>query len=223
MKEKREIKGVKDTNQNYKGNCCGIIKKILALVLAAGMIITAAEAIRMYNQWRASKTQGTGIGQQDKLKDVSFEDVKSIIEEYREAEKNNDTEKIKALNIKLNEGNYFGALYEEFREQMVESLGHDPEKVEVFIARDGVFLIDKEKASKRMIVDFTGQINSSVKYIGKDGKNPKIPSEMKEMVRKLGDDKSFAKYNGIRELDQHYSNYEYLLEYVPERDSGERE
>lgn len=223
MKEKREIKGIKDTNENYNGNAYGIIKKIIALVLAAGMVITAAEAIRMYNQWHASKTQGTQIGQQDKLKDVSFEDVKSIVEEYRKALQDNDLEKIKSLEIKVREGNYFEVLFSGFKEQMVESLGFDSKKVEVVIARDGVFLVDKEKAKGKVIVDHTGQISNKVKYIDGKGKNPQIPMEMKNMVSALGTDMSAAKFKGMSDLEGHFSNYEELLTYVAEKDIGERE
>ena len=32
MKEKRKINGIKDNNQNYKGNVSEIAKKIMALV-----------------------------------------------------------------------------------------------------------------------------------------------------------------------------------------------
>ena len=72
MKEKRKINGIKDNNQNYKGNVSEIAKKIMALVLSLGMMITAAEAIRMYNQWRASKNPEVGIENHDELKKSYF-------------------------------------------------------------------------------------------------------------------------------------------------------
>ena len=171
MKEKRTIKGVKENTQNYKGKAVDTIKKIVALALTLGIMITAAQAIRMYNRWRDSKTNGIGVGDVQKLKKVDFENVKSLVEEYRQAKENNDTEKIKSLEIKLSEGNYFEVLNESFKEQVVKSLGYDPQKVKVVSARDGVFLVDKEKASGRLLVDHTGQINSGVKYIDKNGKN----------------------------------------------------
>mgnify|MGYP006991682296 CR=1 FL=1 len=151
MKEKRKINGIKDNNQNYKGNVSEIAKKIMALVLSLGMMITAAEAIRMYNQWRASKNPEVGIENHDELKKVTFEDVKAIVEEYREAVESNDIEKQKSLNIKFAEGDYFSALLGKYKEQIVESLDLDPEKVEVVLARDGTFLVDKEKAKGKVI------------------------------------------------------------------------
>lgn len=223
MREKRKINGVKDTEQNYKGNAYGTIKKVIALVLSAGMLITAAEALRMYNQWRDSKIPGTEVSDQKNVKDVSFEDVKKLVEEYREAKRNNDTEKIKSLDLKLSQGNYFEVLFGNFKEQMVESLGFDPERVEIVIARNGTFLVDKEKAKDKAVVDHTGQISSSVKYIDETGKNPKVPRKMQNMVSLLGTDVSVAKYKKMVDLESHYSNFEYLLEYEPEIDGDERE
>ena len=221
MKNKREIKGIKDTNKNYTGHTNGIIKKIIALLLSAGIIITAAEAIELYNKWRASRTQDIEASQQEKIKQVSFEEVKQLVEEYREAISNNDTEKISSLESKLHEGNYFETLYGIVKTQAVESLGLDPEKVEVFTARDGIFLIDREKAKDRMRVDHTGQINPGVKYIAQNGKKPSIPSDMKKIISSLGDDKSAARYKRMDDLEAHYSNYEYLVEYELEIDERE--
>lgn len=213
MKEKREIKGVKDTNENYTGHVKGIVTKIIALLLSVGIIITAVEAIELYNRWRASRTQDIEASQQEKIKQVSFQEVKQLVEEYREAVSNNDTEKISSLESKLHEGNYFDVLYGIVKTQAVESLGLDPEKVEVFTARDGIFLIDKEKAKDRLSVDHTGQINPGVKYIAQNGKNPSIPSDIKKIISSLGDDMSAARYKRMDDLEAHYSNYEYLVEY----------
>ena len=213
MKEKRKINGIKDNNQNYKGNVSEIAKKIMALVLSLGMMITAAEAIRMYNQWRASKNPEVGIENHDELKKVTFEDVKAIVEEYREAVESNDIEKQKSLNIKFAEGDYFSALLGKYKEQIVESLDLDPEKVEVVLARDGTFLVDKEKAKGKVIYDHAGQLLDSVKYLDKNGKNPQIPYEIKKMFNDLGTDMSVARYRGIRDLERHYSNYEYIEQY----------
>lgn len=213
MKEKRKINGIKDNNQNYKGNVSEIAKKIMALVLSLGMMITAAEAIRMYNQWRASKNPEVGIENHDELKKVTFEDVKAIVEEYREAVESNDIEKQKSLNIKFAEGDYFSALLGKYKEQIVESLDLDPEKVEVVLARDGTFLVDKEKAKGKVIFDHAGQLLDSVKYLDKNGKNPQIPYEIKKMFNDLGTDMSVARYRGIRDLERHYSNYEYIEQY----------
>lgn len=213
MKEKRKINGIKDNNQNYKGNVSEIAKKIMALVLSLGMMITAAEAIRMYNQWRASKNPEVGIENHDELKKVTFEDVKAIVEEYREAVESNDIEKQKSLNIKFAEGDYFSALLGKYKEQIVESLDLDPEKVEVVLARDGTFLVDKEKAKGKVILDHAGQLLDSVKYLDKNGKNPPIPYEIKKMFNDLGIDMSVARYRGISDLERHYSNYEYIEQY----------
>lgn len=213
MKEKRKINGIKDNNQNYKGNVSEIAKKIMALVLSLGMMITAAEAIRMYNQWRASKNPEVGIENHDELKKVTFEDVKAIVEEYREAVESNDIEKQKSLNIKFAEGDYFSALLGKYKEQIIESLDLDPEKVEVVLARDGTFLVDKEKAKGKVIFDHAGQLLDSVKYLDKNGKNPQIPYEIKKMFNDLGTDMSVARYRGIRDLERHYSNYEYIEQY----------
>lgn len=213
MKEKRKINGIKDNNQNYKGNVSEIAKKIMALVLSLGMMITAAEAIRMYNQWRASKNPEVGIENHDELKKVTFEDVKAIVEEYREAVESNDIEKQKSLNIKFAEGDYFSALLGKYKEQIVESLDLDPEKVEVVLARDGTFLVDKEKAKGKVIFDHAGQLLDSVKYLDKNGKNPQIPYEIKKMFNDLGTDMSVARYRGISDLERHYSNYEYIEQY----------
>lgn len=213
MKEKRKINGIKDNNQNYKGNVSEIAKKIMALVLSLGMMITAAEAIRMYNQWRASKNPEVGIENHDELKKVTFEDVKAIVEEYREAVESNDIEKQKSLNIKFAEGDYFSALLGKYKEQIVESLDLDPEKVEVVLARDGTFLVDKEKAKGKVIFDHAGQLLDSVKYFDKNGKNPPIPYEIKKMFNDLGTDMSVARYRGISDLERHYSNYEYIEQY----------
>lgn len=213
MKEKRKINGIKDNNQNYKGNVSEIVKKIMALVLSLGMMITAAEAIRMYNQWRASKNPEVGIENHDELKKVTFEDVKAIVEEYREAVESNDIEKQKSLNIKFAEGDYFSALLGKYKEQIVESLDLDPEKVEVVLARDGTFLVDKEKAKGKVILDHAGQLLDSVKYLDKNGKNPQIPYEIKKMFNDFGIDMSLAKYRGISDLERHYSNYEYIEQY----------
>lgn len=213
MKEKRKINGIKDNNQNYKGNVSEIAKKIMALVLSLGMMITAAEAIRMYNQWRASKNPEVGIENHDELKKVTFEDVKAIVEEYREAVESNDIEKQKSLNIKFAEGDYFSALLGKYKEQIVESLDLDPEKVEVVLARDGTFLVDKEKAKGKVILDHAGQLIDSVKYLDKNGKNPQIPYEIKKMFNDLGTDMSVARYRGISDLERHYSNYEYIEQY----------
>lgn len=213
MKEKRKINGIKDNNQNYKGNVSEIAKKIMALVLSLGMMITAAEAIRMYNQWRASKNPEVGIENHDELKKVTFEDVKAIVEEYREAVESNDIEKQKSLNIKFAEGDYFSALLGKYKEQIVVSLDLDPEKVEVVLARDGTFLVDKEKAKGKVILDHAGQLIDSVKYLDKNGKNPQIPYEIKKMFNDLGTDMSVARYRGISDLERHYSNYEYIEQY----------
>ncbi len=213
MKEKRKINGIKDNNQNYKGNVSEIVKKIMALVLSLGMMITAAEAIRMYNQWRASKNPEVGIENHDELKKVTFEDVKAIVEEYREAVESNDIEKQKSLNIKFAEGDYFSALLGKYKEQIVESLDLDPEKVEVVLARDGTFLVDKEKAKGKVILDHAGQLLDSVKYFDKNGKNPQIPYEIKKMFNDLVTDMSVARYRGISDLERHYSNYEYIEQY----------
>lgn len=213
MKEKRKINGIKDNNQNYKGNVSEIAKKIMALVLSLGMMITAAEAIRMYNQWRASKNPEVGIENHDELKKVTFEDVKAIVEEYREAVESNDIEKQKSLNIKFAEGDYFSALLGKYKEQIVVSLDLDPEKVEVVLARDGTFLVDKEKAKGKVILDHAGQLLDSVKYLDKNGKNPQIPYEIKKMFNDLGTDMSVARYRGISDLERHYSNYEYIEQY----------
>lgn len=213
MKEKRKINGIKDNNQNYKGNVSEIAKKIMALVLSLGMMITAAEAIRMYNQWRASKNPEVGIENHDELKKVTFEDVKAIVEEYREAVESNDIEKQKSLNIKFAEGDYFSALLGKYKEQIVVSLDLDPEKVEVVLARDGTFLVDKEKAKGKVIFDHAGQLLDSVKYLDKNGKNPQIPYEIKKMFNDLGTDMSVARYRGISDLERHYSNYEYIEQY----------
>lgn len=222
MKEKRTIKGVKDTDQKYTGRVVGTIKKIIALALTLGIIITAAQAIRMYNHWRDSKTNSVGVEDVQKLEKVTFEDVKSLVEEYRDAKENNDTEKIKALEEKLGKGNYFEVLNEKFKEEIVKSLGYDPQKVEVVVVRGGVFLIDREKASQRVIVDHTGQINPGVKYIDENGKNPPIPQEMKTMADTLGRDISFARFRNLRDLDGHYSNLEYVEDYEVEVDDIER-
>lgn len=213
MKEKRKINGIKDNNQNYKGNVSEIAKKIMALVLSLGMMITAAEAIRMYNQWRASKNPEVGIENHDELKKVTFEDVKAIVEEYREAVESNDIEKQKSLNIKFAEGDYFSALLGKYKEQIVESLDLDSEKVEVVLARDGTFLVDKEKAKGKVILDHAGQLIDSVKYLDKNGKNPQIPYEIKKMFNDLGTDMSVARYRRISDLERHYSNYEYIEQY----------
>ena len=222
MKEKRTINGVKDTKQNYTGNVVGTIKKIIALALTLGIVITAAQAIRFFNHWRDAKGKDIVAEDVQKLKEVTFEDVKEIVKDYREAQENNDTERLKALEEKLQKGNYFEVLNSELKEQIVESLGLDTEKVEVVIARDGVFLVDKEKASQRMIMDHTGQINPAVKYYDANGKNPPIPNEMKTMADNLGKDISFARFRGMKDLEEHYANFEYIKGYVLEVEDFER-
>lgn len=222
MKEKRTINGVKDTKQNYTGNVVGTIKKIIALALTLGIVITAAQAIRFFNHWRDAKGKDVVAEDVQKLKEVTFEDVKEIVKDYREAQENNDTERLKALDEKLQKGNYFEVLNSELKEQIVESLGLDTEKVEVVIARDGVFLVDKEKASQRMIMDHTGQINPAVKYYDANGKNPPIPNEMKTMADNLGKDISFARFRGMKDLEEHYANFEYIKGYVLEIEDFER-
>lgn len=222
MKEKRTINGVKDTKQNYTGNVVGTIKKIIALALTLGIVITAAQAIRFFNHWRDAKGKDVVAEDVQKLKEVTFEDVKEIVKDYREAQENNDTERLKALDEKLQKGNYFEVLNSELKEQIVESLGLDTEKVEVVIARDGVFLVDKEKASQRMIMDHTGQINPAVKYYDANGKNPPIPNEMKTMADNLGKDISFARFRGMKDLEEHYANFEYIKGYVLEVEDFER-
>ena len=220
MKEKREIKGVKETNENYTGNVSGIVKKIIAIALSLGILLTAAQAIRMYNEWKASRSNDTKI--ENVQKSISFEDVKKIVEEYREAKKNNDTEKIDALNRKAIEGNYTSALFKGLKEEIIRSLGLDIEKVEVYEARDGVFLIDKEKIKKYAVVDHTGQINSRVKYVDKNGKNPKIPYEMRQMVSNLGKECGWGNHLGIADLEEYYADFEYVAEYEPAAEIEER-
>ena len=222
MKEKRNINGVKDTNQNYKGTVAEIVKKIIAIALSLGMMITAAQAIRMYNEWRASKTQDIESAQKENIKQVSFEDVQKIVEEYREAKKNNDTEKIDALNREAIEGNYTSVLFKGLKEEIIRSLGLDIEKVEVYEARDGVFLIDKEKIKKYAVVDHTGQINSRVKYVDKNGKNPKIPYEMRQMVSNLGKECGWGNHLRIADLEEYYADFEYVAEYEPAAEIEER-
>lgn len=216
MKEKRDINGVKDTKQNYTGKTAGIIKKILALALSLGMVLSAAQAIRMYNEWKASKTQDIGI--EEVQKEIGFEDVKSIVQEYREAVKNNDSETIDKLEKKLHEGKYFDALFNEFEKELIEALGYDPEAVDIVSARDGVFLVDKTKAAQRSAITSNGTINSGVKYLDKSGKNPPIPTELKKMFSSLGEDMSFANIRGMKDLEAHFSNLESLDEYVKEDD-----
>ena len=220
MKEKREIKGVKETNENYTGNVSGIVKKIIAIALSLGMLLTAAQAIRMYNEWKASRSNDTKI--ENVQKSISFEDVKKIVEEYREAKKNNDTEKIDALNRKAIEGNYTSVLFKGLKEEIIRSLGLDIEKVEVYEARDGVFLIDKEKIKKYAVVDHTGQINSRVKYVDKNGKNPKIPYEMRQMVSNLGKECGWGNHLRIADLEEYYADFEYVAEYEPAAEIEER-
>lgn len=223
MKNRRKINGVKNTNENYKGNASVIVKKIVALLLSVGMIITAAEAIELYNRWRASKTKDTETAEKQNIREVSLEDVKQIVEEYREAKNNNDTEKIKEINMKLSEGNYIDALNKGLKEQVVKSLGLDPEKVDVLQARDGVFLIDKEKAKKGAVVDHTGQINNSVKYVDENGKNPKIPHEMKQILLRVGNATPTGKYMRIDELDVYYADLEEVAEYSADIEVGDEE
>ncbi len=220
MKEKREIKGVKETNENYTGNVSGIVKKIIAIALSLGMLLTAAQAIRMYNEWKASRSNDTKI--ENVQKSISFEDVQKIVEEYREAKKNNDTEKIDALNREAIEGNYTNVLFKGLKEEIIRSLGLDIEKVEVYEARDGVFLIDKEKIKKYAVVDHTGQINSRVKYVDKNGKNPKIPYEMRQMVSNLGKECGWGNHLRIADLEEYYADFEYVAEYEPAAEIEER-
>lgn len=170
MKEKREIKGVKETNENYKGKVAEIVKKIIALALTLGIAISAAQAIKMYNEWKSSREQETEmVGDQNK-QEITFEDVKSLVEEYRDAVKKDDGETINKLEEKLHTGNYFEVLFGEFEKELVETLGYDSEEVDVVVARDGVFLVDKQKASQKVILSSNGTINSAVKYIDKNGK-----------------------------------------------------
>lgn len=220
MKEKREIKGVKETNENYKGKVAEIVKKIIALALTLGIAISAAQAIKMYNEWKSSREQGTEmVGNQNK-QEITFEDVKSLVEEYREAVKNDDGETINKLEEKLHTGNYFEVLFSEFEKELVETLGYDSEEVDVVAARDGVFLVDKQKASQKLMLSSNGTINPNVKYIDKNGKNPKIPTELKEMFKTLGEDITFADFRGMSSLEAHFSNLEYVQGYEieePER------
>lgn len=221
MKEKREIKGVKETNENYTGNVSGIVKKIIAIALSLGMLLTAAQAIRMYNEWKASRSNDTKI--ENVQKSISFEDVKNIIKEYREAVENNDSETIEKLDKQVKGGKYFDALFKEFEKELVKTLGYDPEVVEIVTARDGTFLVDKTKSAQRLAITSNGTINPWVKYIGKDGKNPPIPQELKEMYDELGKDMSFAGIRGIEGLEFHYSNLEALEDYElpsPEPEEG---
>ena len=222
MKEKKTIKGVKKTTQNYTGKVVNVVKKIIAVALLMGIMLTAAQAIRMFKHWYESRTNDVGVEDVQKQENVTFEDVKTLIEEYRAAIENNDVEEVKALESKLSKGNYFETLNEEFKEQVVESLGYDSQKVKIVTARDGVFLVDKKKAEKNMIFDHTGQINASVKYIDKNGKNPIIPQEIKTMVEAIGRDVSFARFRSLKDLERHYSNFEYVEDYVVELDDIER-
>ena len=222
MKKKKTITGVKKTTESYTGNVCSIIKRIIAAALALGVAITAAVAIKLFYKWQETRRQEAGIVAQDNIKKVSFEDVQKIVEEYREAKKNNDTERIEELNREVSEGNYAGVLYKGLKEEIVRSLGLDPEKVEVYEARDGVFLIDKEKSKKRAIVDHTGQINNWVKYVDKNGKNPKIPYEMKQMVSDLGRVCGWGRYMRIADLDAYYADFEYVSGYEPAAEIEDR-
>lgn len=222
MKKKKTITGVKKTTENYTGNVCSIIKRIIAAALALGVAITAAVAIKLFYKWQETRREEAGIVSQDNIKKVSFEDVQKIVEEYREAKKNNDTERIDELNREVSEGNYTSVLYEVLKEEIVRSLGLDPEKVEVYEARDGVFLIDKENAKKYAIVDHTGQINNRVKYIDKNGKNPKIPYEMRQMVSDLGRVHGWGRHVRMADLDTYYANFEYVAEYEQGEEFGER-
>lgn len=222
MKKKKNITGVKKTTESYTGNVYSIVKRIIAAALALGVAITAAVAIRLFHKWQETRRQEAGIVAQDNIKKVSFEDVQKIVEEYREAKKNNDTERIEELKREVSEGDYASVLYKGLKEEIVRSLGLNPEKVEVFEARDGVFLIDKEKAKEHARVDHTGQISSRVKYIDKNGKNPKIPYEMRKMVSDLGKVHGMGKYMRIDELDAYYTDFEYVSEYEPGTEIGER-
>lgn len=222
MKKKKTITGVKKTTESYTGNVCSIIKRIIAAALALGVAITAAVAIKLFYKWQETRRQEAGIVAQDNIKKVSFEDVQKIVEEYREAKNNNDTERIEELNREVSEGNYAGVLYKGLKEEIVRSLGLDPEKVEVYEARDGVFLIDKEKSKKRAIVDHTGQINNWVKYVDKNGKNPKIPYEMKQMVSDLGRVCGWGRYMRIADLDAYYADFEYVSGYEPAAEIEDR-
>ncbi len=222
MKKKKTITGVKKTTESYTGNVCSIIKRIIAAALALGVAITAAVAIKLFYKWQETRRQEAGIVAQDNIKKVSFEDVQKIVEEYREAKNNNDTERIEELNREVSEGNYAGVLYKGLKEEIVRSLGLDPEKVEVYEARDGVFLIDKEKSKKRAIVDHTGQINNWVKYVDKNGKNPKIPYEMKQMVSDLGRVCGWGRYMRIADLDAYYADFEYVAGYEPAAEIEDR-
>lgn len=221
MKEKRDINGVKENSQNYTGKATGIIKKILALALSLGIVLSAAQAIRMYNEWKSSKTQDTSI--ENVEKGISFEDVKSLVQEYREAVKNNDNETIDKLEKKLHEGKYFDSLFGEFEKELIETLGYDPQNVDIVSARDGVFLVDKTKAAQRSAITSNGTINPWVKYIGENGKNPPIPTELKKMYTKLGEDMSFANIRGMEDLEAHFSNLESLEYYEIEEEDLSRE
>ena len=209
MKEKRKMSLNKDNKKSYKGNVGIVIRKILAVALSIGLMITAAEAIRLFNQWYASRHNETNITVQQE--EISMEEVKALVEEYRAA--GNDETKISALNEKLKDPKYMEALYRGFKEEMVIALGLDPEKVEVFEARDGIFLIDKTRVAGKLMVDHTGQINPAVKYLNKEGKNPPIPKDMKDMYYDISRDFALSGMIGIETFDGHYSNLEYLQDY----------
>ena len=105
MKEKRKVSLNKDNKKSYKGNVGIVIRKILAVALSIGLMITAAEAIRLFNQWYASRHNETNITVQQE--EISMEEVKALVEEYRAA--GNDETKISALNEKLKDPKYMEA------------------------------------------------------------------------------------------------------------------
>ena len=75
MKEKKTIKGVKKTTQNYTGKVVNVVKKIIAVALLMGIMLTAAQAIRMFKHWYESRTNDVGVEDVQKQENVTFEDV----------------------------------------------------------------------------------------------------------------------------------------------------
>lgn len=208
MKEKRNINGIKDNDKNYKGNVKSIVTKVIAVALSLGLALSAAEAIRMYNEWRASKNPEVGI--ENVQKEISFDDVENIVKQYRDAFAKNDLETIEKLDKEVKSNEYFGPLYEAFKQKIVEDMGYDFDKVDIVAARDGYFLVDREKAALRSAITSNGTINSFVKFIGEDGKNPSVPYEVKEMLRKLSINMSTPSIRDIEDLDEHYKKFEEL-------------
>ena len=211
---KRKIKGISNTEKDYKGQIVTKIKKVIAVTLAAGITVTALQAVNLYNNWNKTGNlddlpkivkQLSNKGIQEKTNEEKIKELVSIIEEYRDVTEKNDIERKDELDKKIKDGNYIDIVYQETKNSIIEKLGYDIEKVDIIQGRDGFFLVDKEQLNKGIGYAPNGTVVNRVKIKDKKGNAISISGEMKEILEQTGIELSLPSLKNVITAEKAYN------------------